>query len=274
MKAAASIWCFPTDWDYERVAGLAADAGLDGVELAVTETGPLGLDSTRAEAERVRKIFEDKGLEIANFANGMGWRAHAISTDPDVFAKAKQILSKSLELASGLGAKVLLVVPGAVGGDMPYDLAYQRTVEVMRIWGDMAGEYEITIGVENVWNKFLLSPLEARNLIDEINHPWVKWWFDVGNVLQFGFPEQWIRILGERIKAVHVKDFKTSVGNINGFCNLLEGDVNWPEVRKALQEIGYDSWLSAELGRYPHSAERLIYDTAGALKAIINGELS
>lgn len=273
MKASMSIWSFPGDYSLEQVADLAAAAGFDGIELAISETGRLGLDSSRTEAEKVRALFESKGLGIANFANGMGWAAHAISTDEAVHAKAKRIFTKALELAAGLGADCLLVVPGAVSQDMPYDLAYNRTVEVFKSWGDIAAEYGVTIGLENVWNKFMLSPIEVKRLIEEIDHDFVKIWFDVGNILQFGFPEQWIRILGDKIRMIHVKDFKTSVGNITGFCSLLEGDVNWPAVREALIGIGYTGWLSAELGQYPHTKERLAFDTAGALKAIIEGRL-
>ena len=109
----------------------------------------------------------------------------------------------------------------------------------------MAQEYSVAIGVENVWNKFLLSPLEAARFIDDIGHPWVQFFFDVGNVLTFGYPEQWIRILGKRIRKVHIKDFQTGP---HVFTTLLNGDVNYPAVTAALREVGYDGYLIAEVG--------------------------
>jgi hexulose-6-phosphate isomerase len=116
-----------------------------------------------------------------------------------------------------------------------------------------------------------MSPLEMRDFIDSFQSEWVGAYFDVGNVLNFGFPEQWIRILGKRIKAVHVKDFRLSAGNIHGFVNLLEGDVNWPEVSKALKEINYQGFITAELPAYKFHPELLIFETAKALEAIIEG---
>ncbi len=128
------------------------------------------------------------------------------------------------------------------------------------------------MGIENVWNKFLLSPLEMARYIDEFDSPCVCAYYDVGNVLLFGYPEQWIRILGHRIQRVHVKDFKPAVGNYNGFVPLLAGDVNWTEVRLALQEIGYNDVLTAEIDPYASYPEQLIFDTARHIDVIIGGE--
>ncbi len=135
----------------------------------------------------------------------------------------------------------------------------------------MAERYRVTIGIENVWNKFLLSPLEMRDFVDKIGSRYVGCYFDVGNVLLTGYPEQWIRILGERIKRVHLKDFKISIGNINGFCNLLEGDANWKEVIKALKEIKYDSYLTAEIvPPYRQYPQALIYNISKNMDFILD----
>ncbi|MGB9677847.1 MAG: sugar phosphate isomerase/epimerase family protein, partial [Candidatus Ratteibacteria bacterium] len=119
------------------------------------------------------------------------------------------------------------------------------------------------------WNKFLLSPIEMKKYVEEIGSEYVKVYFDVGNILVIGFPEMWIRILGRLIKRIHLKDFKLSIGNINGFCDLLEGDVNWPEVIKALKEIGYNSYLTAEVGPYKYFPETKIYNTSLAMDKIL-----
>lgn len=151
-----------------------------------------------------------------------------------------------------------------------YDLAYQRTREGLQALGPVAEELDVYIGLENAWDKFLLSPLELRRLIDEVACGYVRAYFDVANVLISGYPEHWIAILGQRITKVHVKDFKLSVGTINGFCNLLEGDVNWPAVVQALRELAYDDYLVAEvMPPYKFHFERLIYETSASIDAIM-----
>jgi hexulose-6-phosphate isomerase len=130
-------------------------------------------------------------------------------------------------------------------------------------------ERDVYIGIENVWNKFLLSPLEMRNFIDEVGSGYVGSYFDVGNVLQYSYPEYWIEILGKRIKKVHIKDFDTSIGNINGFKPLLQGDVNWRKVVKALMDVEYDSFITAELSPYKTCPEQLVYDTSRHMDEIL-----
>jgi hexulose-6-phosphate isomerase len=109
-----------------------------------------------------------------------------------------------------------------------------------------------------VWNKFLLSPVEMRDFIDQCDSEYVGAYFDTGNIVQYGFPEQWIQILGQRIRAVHLKDFRASTGTLDGFVMLMEGDVNWPEVMGALREIDYRRALTAEYGPYQHSLETML----------------
>ncbi|GAG27908.1 unnamed protein product, partial [marine sediment metagenome] len=146
-----------------------------------------------------------------------------------------------------------------------YDVCYERATEAVKQILPAAEEAGVVIGIENVWNKFLLSPLEMRDFIDNFGSKMVVAYFDVGNILLTGYPDQWIRILGERIKRVHVKDFKTSVGTVEGFVDLLEGDVDFEAVKQALGEIGYDGYVTAELLPFePGRPEK----TAQAMKKI------
>ena len=180
-------------------------------------------------------------------------------------------------VASQLGASGILVVPGAVeiffnpaAEIVPYDVAMKRVEEVMKELAPVAEKNKVAIGIENVWNKMFLSPLEARDVLDRVGSEYVGWFFDVGNILALGFPEQWIRILGKRIKKVHVKDFRRAVGTADGFVDLLEGDVNWPEVVKALKEVGYDDFLIAEMiPGYTHAPETRLANTSLALDKIL-----
>jgi hexulose-6-phosphate isomerase len=198
------------------------------------------------------KLYADSiGLDISSFAIGLGWKYPLITRDADMYKKAKDILQTGLRFAGILETDCVLSVPGTVNPDMPYDEAYERGVAAYKDCGKMAEEYGVTIGVENVWNKFLLSPLEAARFIDEIGHPWVQFFFDAGNVLLFGYPEQWIRILGKRIAKLHLKEFSRKKRDKEGLWKgfevaLLEGDNDWPAIMKAVDEIGYTSWGIAE----------------------------
>ena len=177
-----------------------------------------------------------------------------------------------MQVTQWLGADAYLYVPGAVevfflseAEVIPYDVCYQRASEAISQLVPTAEKLGVTIAVENVWNKFLLSPLEMRDFIDNFDSIQVGAYFDVGNVLLTGYPEQWIRILGSRIKRVHIKDFKRSIGTADGFVDLLEGDVDFVAVKKALAEINYDSYVTAEMIPYtPGRPEK----TAVAMKEI------
>jgi hexulose-6-phosphate isomerase len=164
---------------------------------------------------------------------------------------------KALQITSWLGADAYLLVPGAVdvfflpdAEIIPYDVCMKRAVEFVSKLVSTAEKCKVHICIENVWNKFLLSPLEMRDFIDSFKSEFVGSYFDVGNVLLTGFPEQWINILGKRIKRVHIKDFKKSFGTAEGFVDLLEGDVDFEAVKKALKEIGYDGYATAEMLPY------------------------
>lgn len=263
MKSGIFLGCFPKDLAIEECFTLAQEAGFDGVEVRVDEA----LLENPARVREIRALAE-RGLPIHAVMAAAGWRPSITANDPDERGRAIHLLRETIHVAAELGASAVLVVPGAVTEQVRYDDAWDRAkaaLESLAPSGDAVG---VTLCVENVWNKFLLSPLEMRRFVDEIDHPRVKVYFDVGNVLVTGYPEQWIEILGERIERVHVKDFRTQVGNITGFVQLLEGDVNWPAVVAALRHVGYDGYLTAEVAPYRHLASKGIVDLASSIKAI------
>lgn len=269
MKKSISIWCF-SGTNLRESIKLAKDVGFDGIELALNETGEMGLDWSPFQVKEIFSYAADLGIAISSFAVGLGWKYPPVSRDAEKAAKAKEIVQRALRFAGILEVDCVLTVPAVVSPDMPYDEAYSRGVEVYQDYAKMGQEYGVVVGVENVWNKFLLSPLEMARFIDDVGSPWVQVFFDVGNVLQFAFPEQWIRILGSRIKKVHVKDFKTSVGNIQGFTTLLNGDVNWPAVMQAFREVGYDGYLVAEVGAPAIGAPNwVVGETSQAMSVIL-----
>ncbi len=280
MKKSISIWSFPFDWPLERKLKLAKEAGFVGFEIDLSDDGPVNPRSTPAELAAVRKQVEAAGLQLSGLATGLYWGANAASADAAVRAKAGDILKAEINAAAGLGLDAILVVPGAVGVDfipgaeiVPYDLAYTRAQEFVRAALPLAKERKVRICIENVWNKFLLSPLEMAAFIDSFQSEYVGSYFDVGNVLINGYPEHWITTLGARIRRVHFKDFRRNVGTIDGFCDLLSGDVNWPGVVAALRGIRYDSWIAAEMippiPFYKHHPEVLIHNTSRAMDTLL-----
>lgn len=277
MKKGINIWSFPDTLKVGECIRLAKDAGFDGIELSLNETGELGLDCTEAELLSYRSLAEETGIQLTSLASGLYWSYSLTSSQASVRSKAKEIVKKQLEAAAVLGVDTILVVPGAVGVDfvpgsevVPYDAAYNYALEAFTELAVEAERLNVNIAIENVWNKFLLSPLEMRDFIDKVGSERVGSYFDVGNVLFSGYPEHWINILGSRIKKVHFKDYRRDAGGLHGFVDLLAGDVNYPEVVRALQGIGYTDYVIAEMiPGYKHYGSQLIYNTSGAMDAIL-----
>lgn len=277
MKIGISQWAFPGDWKINKCFNLAKKAGFDGVELCIAEHGEVSLNMSLQRVKEIKKLADSEGVGLSSLCTGLLWQYPLTSSSKNISEKGKKIVCNMLETAAGLNIDTVLVVPGAVNVQwdqnseiLPYDVVLKNAEAAIKELSKTAERYKVCIGIENVWNKFLLSPLEMKLFIDRIGSEFVGAYFDVGNVLISGYPEHWIRILDRRIKRVHFKDFKLGVGNINGFVKLLEGDVNWNEVRKALKDIKYDGWVVGELFCQRICPERLIYETADAMKCIIS----
>ncbi len=277
MKKGISIWSF-AEPDLKKCFALAKDAGFDGVEVALDTTGAVSLDSTKEDMEQVKAWAEEAGIELYSVASGLYWKQNYTANDEAVRKNAIEITKKQLQLAAWLGCQSILVVPGAVGVDfepdseiIDYDVAYDRCLAALKELAPVAEELKVELCIENVWNKFLLSPLEMRDLIDKVGSPYVCSYFDVGNVLYSGYPEQWIKILGGRIKKVHFKDYRRDVGSLSGFVDLLAGDVDYIAVKKALDGIGYDGWVTAEmLPPYAQFPEAILYNTSKSMDYILS----
>jgi len=214
---------------------IARKAGFDGIEVPPT--------FNPEEQAKLRSASDKAGLPIHSIIYG-GWGNNLLSQpDPAGRERAVETLKKGLQCAKAVGATNLLLVPAVVDAKTRYAEAYERSVEGIRKALPTAEECKVVIAVEEVWNNFLLSPLEFARFIDDFQSPWVKAYFDVGNIVKNGWPEDWIRTLGKRINRVHLKDYQKKT---NRFVKLQEGDVNWKEVRKAFQEVGFTSYGTAE----------------------------
>jgi L-ribulose-5-phosphate 3-epimerase len=291
IRKGINIWSFDQNLSIGSCMRLAKDAGFEGIELALAAKGPLSLHSTDAEICKIRETAESIGLEINALATGLYWQYSLTSNRPDIREKALNVARRQMEVGKLLGADAVLVCPGAVGVDfkpqdvvpdaseieffagsevIDYDVAYERSVLAMKVLGPYAEKLDIKIGVENIWNKFLLSPLEMRSYIDEINNPMVGVWLDVANMLMFGYPEHWIKILNKRIVKIHFKDFRCAVKTLDGFVDLLAGDVNWLAVREGLESIGYEGWANGEMcPTYRLYTDQMIYNCSQAMDLIL-----
>lgn len=232
----------------------AKNLGFDAIELCIASKGVLTHDTTQAQCEDIVASAQKIGIEISSVASGESWTCSPTASDADVRAKIIDFTRKALQVTKWLGTDACLFVPGAVdvfflpdAEVISYDICYQRADDAVKQILPTAEETGVAVCIENVWNKFLLSPLEMKDFIDSFDSEMVGAYFDVGNVLLTGYPDQWISILGNRIKRVHVKDFKTSVGTVEGFVDLLEGDVDFNAVKKTLAQIGYDGYVTAEM---------------------------
>ena len=217
---------------------MARDTGFEEIECPTMPD--------EREAEEVKKAAEKTGLRIHSVMNMAHWEYPLSSADLAVVAKSVEGMKTSLRNAHLWGADTVLLVPAVVNAQTSYRDAWVRSQEQIRKLIPIAGELKVIIGIEEVWNKFLLSPLEFARYIDEFESPWIRAYFDVGNVLMFGYPQDWIRTLGKRIVKLHIKDFKFE-NDVAKWMPLREGAVNWPEVHKALAEVEYKGSATVEL---------------------------
>lgn len=276
MKKGINIWSFP-DMPLANCFELARDAGFEGVEVGLLAEGEVSLKSTEGDLLRVKESAKNSGIELYSVATGLYWDYWLTADSEKERREAKDIVKRHLAVAKALGCESILVVPGSVNADfaapgkvVDYLDAYERSLEAFMELRSDAEAAGVNIGIENVWNKFLTSPIEMRDFIDKIGSDFVGSYLDIGNVLFNGYPEHWVRILSHRIKKVHFKDYRIAAGGLHGFVDLLAGDVNYPAVMAALSEVGYDGWVSAEMiPNYKYHTEAIIYNTSLAMDKIL-----
>jgi L-ribulose-5-phosphate 3-epimerase len=214
---------------------LLKEAGFEGVEL---------ISPNRFDRDEVLRARDRTGLVIHGVSGGRHWNDTLSDPDPEVVARGMEAIRQEFEDCKAYGGTTVLVVPAVVNKNVSYRDAYSRSQANIRKLLPDAERAGIRIAIEEVWNKFLLSPVEFARYIDEFDSPWVGAYFDVGNVVEYGFPQEWIRELGKRILKVHVKEYAKA--KRFGY-SLGEGEIDWPAVRAALHDVGYEGWISAEV---------------------------
>jgi hexulose-6-phosphate isomerase len=259
VRKAVLLSMLPRNLSYADRFKLAVDCGFEQIECPTTPD--------EREAEEMKKASESARLPIHSVMNQAHWKFPLSSRDPAIVAESMRGMETSLRNAQLWGAETVLLVPAVVNAETSYRDAWTRSTGQIKKLIPRAGELKVIIAVEEVWNKFLLSPIEFANYVDQFKSPWVKAYFDVGNVVLTGYPQDWIRTLGSRIVKLHFKDF-TFEKRIAQFVNLREGEIDWREVHKALTEIGFKGSATVEL---PPGDEAYLREVSRRVDLILNG---
>jgi L-ribulose-5-phosphate 3-epimerase len=244
IKKAVEFSMLPSSMGVMERFQLARDCGFEEIECPTTPD--------QAKAEEMLAASRKAGLPIHSVMNQEHWRSPLSSGDPAVVEKSMDGMRTSMRNAKLWGAETVLLVPAVVNPETTYAQAWERSQKQIRTLIPLAQELKVIIGIEEVWNKFLLSPLEMARYVDDFQTPWIRAYFDVGNVAISGFPQDWIRTLGKRIVKLHIKDFAyknnpTIRKRVPDFVPLLEGEIDWPAVHAALADIGYKGSATVEL---------------------------
>jgi len=277
-----NYWSYPGglegSLDVSSFLRMAKEHGFEAVEPAIGGPGSaLGTDATEAECRAIAEEAARLGLSVPSVASGLYWGRNLADATAEGREAARQDLEKMLQVTSWLGAKTLLTIPGAVDvffmpdrPKLPYAHVWEHATAGLRSLLPVAESCRVRMGIENVWNKFLLSPQETAAFIDQFSSPWIGAYVDVANLLPFGEAHDWLRHLEKRVVGVHFKDFRRAVGTVEGFVDLLEGDVDWPEVTAALHDIGYEGPVAAELiPGYRHHPLVRVQNASTAMDAIL-----
>ena len=248
---------------------------LEDVVRAVSEIGFEGLEPVYAETlqninhwKKLKELGDSLGVKFFTIASGLHWKYNLASSERNVVERGIQIVESMCRVANILEASVVLVVPGVADPKIDYEKILERAKRSIERAAKIGEDFDVKIGVENVWNRILTSPIEFRDFIDSIESEYVGAYFDVGNTYPQTYPQHWIRVLGKRIVAVHVKDFLIEDFRTMGFTQLLQGSINWSSVMKSFREVGYDGPITVEVAPYRSHPLKSAMDAKKALDII------
>lgn len=252
MKSALNAWSIKGDSDFETAIRDVKAAGFDGIEFNVDASGThaLTVDITDSELAKIASLSEKYDLPVVSISTSL-WGGHmGIGSDDEIEA-SRTILTAQLRCAKALGAGGVLIVPGGMSDIISLKQAYdncQKTLKALR--GDIE-KYKINVGVENVWNGFFTSPFDMANFIDALDCEYIGAYYDIGNTIAFSRTEDWIDILGSRIKNAHIKGFKRHSGINSGgdWVDISKTNIDWKRVRAALDAAGYTGYITGEVSK-------------------------
>ena len=266
IKKAVLLSMLPAKLSVKDRFQLAKDTGFEAIEAGTAKD----MDA----ANEILKASQQTGVGVHSVMNQSHWQYPLSSADPSVVQKSVQGMETSLQQAALWGAECVLLVPAVVNPQTSYSDAYTRSQTEIRKLIPTAEKLKVIIAVEEVWNKFLLSPMEFAGYVDSFASPWVRAYFDVGNVVLYGYPQDWIRTLGNRILRLHLKDFTfrrdTNLKKpVADFVNLRDGDIDWKAIHAALTSIGYKGYATVELSG---GEQAYLKDVSHRFDLILNGE--
>ena len=226
--------------------GQSAGGVTDALDISGYYNPLLNVDSGEKELHTLARMARDIGIRVCSVGGIVSFSIYPLTaTEPRIAQRAMDAVRKMLDAAQVLGADTVLVIPGMLTQEMDYQQGFELAQERVARLAEHAPNVQLAI--ENVWNNMLYSPLELSAFVDGTGRPNVGVYFDVANARRFGYPQQWIRTLGGRIRKYHIKDYRMALDNINAFTNLLDGDVDYPQVMRAMAETGYHGDLIVEL---------------------------
>ena len=254
LRIAVKYGMIKHEGSIEDKFNLIKKLGLQGVEV----DSPSGLNKTEAKA-----AAEKTGIVIHGVIDSVHWRDTLSSSDAEVRAKGLAALSGAIEDAAFFGCDTVLLVPGVVKDDITFEQCYERSQAEIKKALPLAEKHKVKICIETVWNNFITKPEHLISFVDDLKSPWVGAYFDCSNMLKYGVSSaEWIRKLGKRLVKFDFKGYSHK----NSWCKIGEGDEDWPEVLKALGEIGYDGWATSEVGG---GGEKELADITARMKKVL-----
>lgn len=249
MKKSLNAWTLDSSLSFDESFTALKKAGFDGVELNLDAPGAsphaFSMNTSADEITAVRNLSETYALPVVSISTSRSGQCG----NPDAWGTMYSVLMKQIELAKGLGASGILHVPGGMNDTISLDTARKNTIAFFKKHRDAIEASGITVGLENVWNGFFLSPYDMASLIDEIGSPAIGAYLDVGNMIAFSVSEYWIEVLSDRIRFVHVKDYKRNGGINSGgtWQDITHGSADWKKIIPALRKAGFDGYLTGEV---------------------------
>lgn len=254
LRIAVKYGMIKHDGSIEDKFNLIKKLGLQGVEV----DSPSGLNKEEAKA-----AAKKTGIVIHGVIDSVHWRDTLSSADADVRAKGLAALNGAIEDAAFFGCDTVLLVPGVVKDDVTFEQCYERSQAEIKKALPLAEKHKVKICIETVWNNFITKPEHLISFVDDLKSPWAGAYFDCSNMLKYGVSSaEWIRKLGKRLVKFDFKGYSHK----NSWCKIGEGDEDWPEVLKALGEIGYDGWATSEVGG---GGEKELADITARMKKVL-----
>ncbi len=261
MKTSINAWSVCGSSDFEETFKVCSNAGFEGIELNIEVEGAsahsLTLNTDDATLDSIAALSEKYSLPVISISTNL-WEGGAImgSGKAEDFERSARLLDRQFYFATKLGAKTILIVPGGMSDDVTMAQAYNNSVDTLKRLAPVFEKYSsVKAGIENVWNMFLTSPFDMARFVDDVNIPNLGAYYDLGNTIAFSRSEDWVEILGDRIVNLHIKGYKRNnlgfgINEGGNWCYILDSEYKWDRVRKALDKIGYDGYVSAELGKF------------------------